>query len=289
MKFDALVLCGGGVKGLTLLGTLQYLYTKTEYLKNMEYYSGTSIGSIICVLLCLNFSPVQLFSHSYAISSSNMLECTFQDVLNIPTKFGIKSNQQLIESFLSILKNQLEVNLLGIKTLYDLYIYTNKMIYICTTQLPNKKPVYLNAKDHPHLPIIDALRMSCNIPILFTKIEYNEYLYIDGALTDNLPIFPLSDKKVLCINIEHTSKIRANEMGLVDYLYEIFMPARNYNQRYEKAIIIEIPNFDIDTLGLDLTLEKRRKIFYQAFKKCEEIIDKLEIEEFENNDVWCNE
>ena len=50
MDFNAIVLSGGGLKGFGLLGGIQYMIDNKLF-ENIKYYSGTSIGSVICFFL----------------------------------------------------------------------------------------------------------------------------------------------------------------------------------------------------------------------------------------------
>ena len=58
-KATSLVLPSGGVKGVYLLGTLQYLYEQCG-LEHIQSYYGTSIGSIISGLLIIGFTPLEI-------------------------------------------------------------------------------------------------------------------------------------------------------------------------------------------------------------------------------------
>jgi len=55
-----LVLSGGGINGIIELGSLKAL-ENLDLLKNIKNYSGSSIGSIICFLLIIDFSPSDIF------------------------------------------------------------------------------------------------------------------------------------------------------------------------------------------------------------------------------------
>jgi predicted acylesterase/phospholipase RssA len=47
---------------------------------------------------------------------------------------------------------------------------------------------YLHPETHPDLPCITAIRMSCNIPLVFERFKYLDNYYIDGGLADNFPV-----------------------------------------------------------------------------------------------------
>ena len=57
--FNAIVLSGGGIKGFGILGGIQYLLDN-NLLSDVKYYSGTSIGSIICYFLAIGYTPIEM-------------------------------------------------------------------------------------------------------------------------------------------------------------------------------------------------------------------------------------
>jgi hypothetical protein len=57
--FNAIVLSGGGIKGFGTLGGIQYLLDN-NLLSDLKYYSGTSIGSIICYFLAIGYTPIEM-------------------------------------------------------------------------------------------------------------------------------------------------------------------------------------------------------------------------------------
>ena len=61
-KHDTLVLPGGGIKGLTILGALQYC-CDNFMLTDIVNYVGTSSGSMICYLLAIGYTPTDIITN----------------------------------------------------------------------------------------------------------------------------------------------------------------------------------------------------------------------------------
>ena len=55
--YDTICMSGGGVKGLSFIGTIEKLI-KIKYINisNIKKWVGTSVGAIIAYLFCLNYS-----------------------------------------------------------------------------------------------------------------------------------------------------------------------------------------------------------------------------------------
>ena len=82
-KFNAIVLSGGGIKGLGLLGGLQYMIDNKLFDKDIKYYSGTSVGSIICYFLAIGYTPIEMMVYSithkvFEIKDINSVESIFK-------------------------------------------------------------------------------------------------------------------------------------------------------------------------------------------------------------------
>ena len=59
INYDTLVLSGGSSKGIIILGALQYAYDNF-LLNKVTNYIGTSIGAIICYLLAIGYTPIEI-------------------------------------------------------------------------------------------------------------------------------------------------------------------------------------------------------------------------------------
>ena len=42
---------------------------------------------------------------------------------------------------------------------------------------------YLSYLNHPNMQCLIALRMSCNLPIIFSQFKYLNCYYLDGGMT----------------------------------------------------------------------------------------------------------
>lgn len=218
--YDTLVLSGGGNKGIIQLGILHSFHQKLgdEFINHIKKYYGTSIGSVICLLMSIGLSPVDIFVEVCKSRINPTLE------INIPNflmNFGFYSSSNVFEDINKIIYNKLG----KIPTLKELYDTTKKEVYIVCHNLTKNKAVYLHYSTHPDLSCIEALKMSCNIPIIFEKIMYDNCYYIDGAfsMNGNYPIKYASsfedNKNILAIKVSKSSKEK--EWNLLTYLENI--------------------------------------------------------------------
>jgi predicted acylesterase/phospholipase RssA len=62
--YEAIVLSGGGLKGFGLLGGLQYMVDSKRFVDDVLFYSGTSIGAVICYFLAIGYTPIEMTVYS---------------------------------------------------------------------------------------------------------------------------------------------------------------------------------------------------------------------------------
>lgn len=226
MTIKHLVISGGGPTGLLSYGAAKYLEQQKFWsMDNIESIYGTSIGALFAVILSLK--------HDWNTIDEYIIKCpwdalfqknaTFNDVLHIYTNKGFMSN----DFFDIIMKPLLLAKDLSLDvTMKELYDFNKKEIHVMTVELNKFELINVNYKTHPSLKVMDAIKMSCAFPIIFspkivsgfsqkatattsilTKIDENDetndkekdkevdkeldkrvYCYIDGGVMCNYPL-----------------------------------------------------------------------------------------------------
>ena len=212
-NIDTLVLSSGGIKGIMFLGCASGL-KEHGIIDNIKHYIGCSAGALTAALLAAEVDPRDIFSKSL-----------YLDPCDWNTR--ITATQGLIKA--QRLRTVLE-HFLGDKTLKDL----KARVTFSTLNLHQRKTVYIDTKTHPDLNVVNAIMMSCSIPILFPTVEYcNEY-YVDGAVCDPFPIH-------LAENPERTLGININPFN------EFYQSIEMYNKNSK---VTKINSFKVVALSL---------------------------------------
>lgn len=209
MTIKHIVISGGGPTGLLSYGAAKYLEQQNFWnINNIESIYGTSIGALFGVIISLQ--------HDWETIDKYIIKCpwdtilkknsTFNDVLDVYTNKGIMSS----DFFDIIMKPLLLAKDLTLDvSLYQLYQFNKKDIHIMTVELNTFQLINLNYKTHPSLKVMDAIKMSCAFPILFSPKIFIEKecnkkeegqdkecsqcssrvcCYIDGGVICNYPI-----------------------------------------------------------------------------------------------------
>ena len=169
---NALILPSGGIKGIYLIGAIQYLYEQYG-LEHIKSYYGCSIGSIISALLIIGYKPLDILVYI----------CIKKIILFLIQSFNLInliSNKHLIDStlFTTLLSEMITSKIGYIPTLGELYTKFNKKICIVTILIEHsQKPQYISSDSHPDLSLISALHISSSIPIIFGYAIYYKKEY----------------------------------------------------------------------------------------------------------------
>ena len=259
IKYNTLVLSGGGIKGIAHLGALQAL-DDLHLLEHINTFSGTSVGSLIIVLLVIGYTPRELYTFMTLLDVNKMKELNFGNLLS---NYGLDDGGR----FDLVLKKFFHNKSLNPDiTFAQLYELTNKTIYISAVCLNEKKTYYFTHTTHPNLSILLAIRMSVSIPIFFIPVKYDNKLFVDGACIDNYPIHLFTNlEQIIGIYLkDHTSicsdinNIETMLLNTIQCLLEgvAHNSIRSYGQ-YTNIITID----NVSSIDFNLDLASKSRLF----------------------------
>jgi predicted acylesterase/phospholipase RssA len=183
-KIENLVLPACAQNLLFLFGAVFLLKNKFWNITDLKTIHACSAGSFIAILILLDIDTSIIENYIIDRPWYNLLP-KFSNLFNIfHSENGLLDKSILYTAFDPLFKiTNIDINI----TLRDFFTITQKKLYIYTSDIIDFKEVILNHETHPDLPLIDAVYMSCTIPIIFKPITYNNKIYIDGALFNQHP------------------------------------------------------------------------------------------------------
>lgn len=211
IEIDTLVLCGGGIKGLLILGALKYLF-ENNIIKKIKFFYGTSVGGICILCIIIGWTIDELYHLSINIQFEKLIDYNIKSFLKNNSLISKSKFETLIKKLL--IYKGFDENI----TLIELYNKTNLELNLFTFNLKLSKTICLNHINTPDLKVWESLIMTTALPILLSPFNYNNELYIDGFILDNYPINWLKNEhKSKFIGIYIKSSIYDYE-----YIFNIF-------------------------------------------------------------------
>jgi predicted patatin/cPLA2 family phospholipase len=249
--FDTLVLSGGGIKGITFLGCYKYLieHNLQPYIKT---YIGSSVGSICSLLFCIDYTYDELYSIFTEIDLSKFIDYNIADIFS---KLGINDGNELIRLLRVIIKQKLGVMDI---TFLDLYKITTKRLVITGSNISTNQDTCFDYIQSPNMSVIEAVRISISFALFFTPVEYNNEIYVDGALFNPYPIeYSTNIKRTLGLLLIDKYKLSTSKTDIGNYMWCILCGfyKRLINLQLEKYIdntVLISPNDNIFVMDFNI-------------------------------------
>ncbi len=173
MKNIALVLGGGGMRGMSHIGVLKALQKRKI---KISQYIGCSIGALISSFAASGIPPKMIEKFAKRLTKEDILDFHCFDILRRRLKVGwIYRGERLLE----YLKKNLPVHTFDELT---------TPLYINSINLNSGNLIYWGLPSFRDVTLAEAVYSSCAYPIAFKPIKIKDEYYIDAGIVDNLPI-----------------------------------------------------------------------------------------------------
>lgn len=249
----ALVLMGGGSRGLAHIGILNVLQKNGL---TPDIIVGTSMGAVIGGLFASGISPTKLKEIANDFNLNNFIERPNLPFLKKKSQISIL-DLLLLESYKSRLLKKL-----GLNREDKMEAYLRNLIgEVCIEELPVKfacnavdlisgrEVIFENGK------LYKALRATMSLPILFEPTKIDNMLLLDGGVLNNAPVGiarNLDAHKVILVDVHKdikevpTEEIK-NTFQLLHRMVET-MVAYTTEDRINRADLVIKINLEMDAL-----------------------------------------
>lgn len=206
------VLSGGGARGFAHLGFIQALNEEGVF---PDVISGTSAGALVGVLYADGFTPLEILNILHPHSRLDYMRPTLP-------------REGLLQ--ISGMSKILNANLRA-QTFEELKI----PLFVTATDINNGRAVYFSEGE-----LVNRVIASVSIPVLFQPVIIDNIQYLDGGVTDNLPVHPIEDK------CEHLIGSFVNPVGYVEKLSGLINIAeRAFMLSMSQEVIEKAEKFDL--------------------------------------------
>ena len=292
-EYDTLVLSGGSSKGILILGAL--LYAQDNFLLGKVYnYIGTSAGAIICFLLIIGYTPIEIIV--YLCTNQLLEKLKHFNIVAMMNGNGATSFSNIYEQL-----EKMTIDKLGyLPTFRNIKTRFGKNLVCVTYNLTDSVTEYISTETHPNLPCIIALKMSSNLPLVFAPFKYSDKFYIDGGISNNFAI-DYGDKigkKTLGLLLkseeENFNAVYPSESNILEYIYKlIFIPISNGIDHRVAGVssrceIVKLSYQKLKFFSFNLNAKEKLQIFssgYEQMKKHFETSAEVSTSEISNTVV----
>jgi len=249
--YKNIVLSGGSSKGYSYVGVLKSL-EENKLIKKIENFLGTSVGSIFATLFSMGFTYTELMEYL-----SDTFEINDINIENLLENYGVCSGIEIVNFIEKIIGKKYKKNI----TFKELHYLRNNTLIICVTDLNKHKIEYLSYKNYPEMKIIDAIRFAISLPYIFCVKKYQNKIFMDAGLIQNISFYNFEPKETLSILLMDKTDLEHNEItSLESFTKNLFLCLKkNYINKIEdeRFKIVNIICEEIDLLDFSLNVEKR--------------------------------
>lgn len=194
-----LVLSGGGFLGISYIGLFKYLEEK-KMINQIKSVTGCSAGALFGALFSLGYTSTETLDLIKSLNFKEYFNVTAESILRFPKSKGLETGNNLTDLFKSLIKTKTQDPHITFKQAHERF---NIILQIGITNLTTLKFEICNYLTKPDMPVYLAIRASVAVPILFEPVIFNDCVYCDGGVIDNMPIdSALSLAESVCENME---------------------------------------------------------------------------------------
>lgn len=252
--YDALVLSGGGVKGIAMLGSMAYLH-EIGALNNVTHFVGTSVGAVVATVMAMRAEPREVYKRHVA---------TFRympdiDITRLQSHFGLDSGKNLEKWIASLIPDD---------TFESFYETFGTTVTVVSTNLNSHATEYFSRHTTPTLSIRLALRMSCSVPLYFSAVKYNGCMYVDGGVSNNFAVRHAVDcgaKNVLGVRFTAPPKEPEHAWTFETFLGALLESNTNRNHQYHATIIRLNTGSISQPLQFKMTKKEKAALFESGY------------------------
>lgn len=186
MTIKHLVLSGGGPVMFMAMGALQKLeqeqFWKREDIKGIY---GTSAGAFVAVVVCLHYDWETVVKYFVERPWHEAFPITPATLIDAYGKKGVY-DRSTMERIFKPLFDAKDISLSV--TLKEFYELTGVCLHMYTFELHEFETVDMCHTTHPDVQLLDAVYMSCALPIIFSPLIVGDKCYLDGGIRTNYPL-----------------------------------------------------------------------------------------------------
>tara|TARA_B100001094_G_scaffold263748_2_gene265482 strand:- start:14212 stop:15060 length:849 start_codon:yes stop_codon:yes gene_type:complete len=219
-----LVVGGGGFIGMSYCGAVQELH-KLGHLQDCTYFSGSSIGSLVCVCYLMLIYEENI-EETFKDVMIKLLDNYTEKDISLKSFFfnwGIYKRDTLKEDLHTFFKQY--TNNYN-PTFKEFFMFNKKTFLIAVSNITKHQSQYMSHLNVPDVFVIDAILASTCIPFICEKVIINDEFFCDGCVFDQIPINPLlnyiNNNEIIAIHNSSSAQKNYDIKDIKNYFLNIF-------------------------------------------------------------------
>lgn len=233
-QYSAILLSGCAVLGAAHVGFLLSLQQE-QRCRFLKVVSGTSIGSLVAMFFAAGIPLTNVLDVFRKHTLLSLIE-PLDSVGDMLQAIGVGTSDRIIALCENLLReHDIDPTIFTFAKMKSIGLHIDCVVVASLIEDVTSDvmftPAYFSAHTHPQMLVLNAIRLSINIPFVFAAPSFEGLSYMDGILTDELPFAYIADKYNLDIedmlahapfSCDHNNNNNNNNMTVSSLLRKLF-------------------------------------------------------------------
>lgn len=255
-----LALSGGAVRGMAHIGVLKYMEEKNI---EIDIVAGTSAGSLVGALHAAGKNASEIEKIALDIHWKDIIKYIYS--VSFPKKGLI--NIEFLEKVIN--------RYLGNLTFEEL----KKPLIVVAVDLATNQAVHIKTGE-----LTSAIMASCAIPGIFTPVERDGLMLVDGGVLQNIPTVSLEKegvKNIIAVDLHAGLKPGEIPKNIFEILYKTLYLMAGEKEKKDRELASFLIEPELNDVGL-WELDKTRELIDLGYREAKKVLDGANF----NQPVW---
>jgi predicted acylesterase/phospholipase RssA len=260
-----IVLSGGGFKCWAYIGTLRAL--KDYPVHEIEHVIGVSAGSFFGLLFILDIKWEFILEYFLNLNFKEIYDIDLDNILVQHSIFEGTKFTQLIREIIAL---KIDPD----STFKDLRYFTSKKLTIGAINITKSEYQYFDYEKTPNVKLVDAIRASCCIPLIFPPHQIDGDFYYDGGFVNNCPFDIVDEVDTIAFDLITFGKNGTcgfKFLDLINTLVKLIHQKKNVNENVYRILDNK---FNKESLNLNQTRDDIFNIYMHGYINSKNILFK---------------
>ena len=231
-----LVLSGGGLAAITYFGCLKYINEHQDMRGQIKNVLGVSSGSIFSLLLILGCTLEDCKEWLSDVKEMNLNKINLKSLVTFKTDFGLDDGEGVKNAVKKLLDRKKVNHDITFKQISQIY---GKNLIICSANISKKNLFYFSVDTTPELHVIDAIKASTSIPLIFTPYVLDGEYHVDPFVYDNFPFhFFENSEHTIGLNLTTRANVNSNFMNFFTNIFNSIIYFNSVKKHKNECLLV---------------------------------------------------